>query len=286
MLNEQHRMDVLSNNMANVTTVGYKKEGTTSQSFDEVLDLKIKDSTVGYRLAQREGYNSRGVKIGENYVDWSQGSFRITDNTFDLALSDRGFFAVEFTNKAGETSTMYTRAGEFELNTQGYLVTHEGDYVLDENNCLQGGEYDYITALEPDEKNFRKLLKNTEELFNISCLNMGAWDKHDTLIFDTQAGRNAKLSSKGKSVEVIDVDSLELSPTFIKMDIEGAELKALSGLEKTIKKYTPKLYVCAYHRNEDLFSLPIKVLELNPDYKVYFRHSKYIPAWESNFYFV
>ena len=46
MLNEQNRMDVLSNNMANVTTVGYKKEGTTSQSFDQVLDLKIKDSTV------------------------------------------------------------------------------------------------------------------------------------------------------------------------------------------------------------------------------------------------
>ena len=42
MINEQNRMDVLSNNMANVTTVGYKKEGATSQSFDEVLDLKIK----------------------------------------------------------------------------------------------------------------------------------------------------------------------------------------------------------------------------------------------------
>ncbi|MBR3149909.1 MAG: FkbM family methyltransferase [Eubacterium sp.] len=165
------------------------------------------------------------------------------------------------------------------------LGAYDGDTIA-EFLTATNGEYDYITALEPDEKNFRKLLKNTEELFNISCLNMGAWDKHDTLIFDTQAGRNSKLSSKGKSVEVIDVDSLELSPTFIKMDIEGAELKALSGLEKTIKKYTPKLYVCAYHRNEDLFSLPIKVLELNPDYKVYFRHSKYIPAWESNFYFV
>ncbi len=134
MINEQNRMDVLSNNLANVTTVGYKKEGTTSQAFDEVLDLKIKDSTVGYRLAQREGYNSRGVKIGENYVDWSQGSFRITDNTYDLAISGDGFFAVEFTNKAGETSTKYTRAGEFELNVDGYLVTHEGDYVLDVNN--------------------------------------------------------------------------------------------------------------------------------------------------------
>ncbi len=147
-----------------------------------------------------------------------------------------------------------------------------------------GGEYSYITALEPDEKNFRKLLKNTEELFDITCLNMGAWDKNDTLIFESNAGRNSKLSSSGKSVDVIDVDSLELRPTFIKMDIEGAELKALCGAEKTIKEFKPKLYVCAYHRNEDLFALPLKIWELNPDYKIYFRHSKYIPAWESNFY--
>ena len=133
MINEQNRMDVLSNNMANVTTVGYKKEGATSQSFDEVLDLKIKDSTVGYNLVTREGYNSRGVKIGENYVDWSQGGFRITGNTYDLALGGSGFFAVEFTNKSGETSTKYTRAGEFQLNSAGNIVTHEGDYLLDTN---------------------------------------------------------------------------------------------------------------------------------------------------------
>ena len=133
MLNEQNRMDVLSNNMANVTTVGYKKEGTTSQSFDQVLDLKIKDSTVGYNLVTREGYTSRGVKIGENYTDWSQGSFRITGNTYDLALGGNGFFAIEFTNKAGETSTKYSRAGQFQLDSSGNIVTHEGDYLLDSN---------------------------------------------------------------------------------------------------------------------------------------------------------
>ena len=133
MINEQNRMDVLSNNMANVTTVGFKKEGTTSQSFDQVLDLKIKDSTIDYNLATREGYTTRGVKIGENYVDWSQGSFRITGNTYDLALGGSGFFAIEFTNKVGETSTKYTRAGEFQLDNEGYIVTHEGDYLLDAN---------------------------------------------------------------------------------------------------------------------------------------------------------
>ena len=165
------------------------------------------------------------------------------------------------------------------------LGAYDGDTIREFLEATGGG-YDYITALEPDEKNFKKLLKNTEEMFNISCLNMGAWDKKDTLIFSKKAGRNSKLSAEGAGVEVIDVDSLELTPTFIKMDIEGAELKALCGAEKTIKKYAPKLYVCAYHRNEDLFTLPLKILELNKDYKIYFRHSKYIPAWESNFYCV
>lgn len=134
LINEQNRMDIMTNNLANASTVGFKKEGSTSQSFDDVLTVKIKDSSVGMRNAQKLGVRNPGVKIGENYTDYSQGSFRITGNTYDIALSGEGFFAVEFTNKAGETSTMYTRAGQFTLNKDGYLVTQEGDYVLDIQN--------------------------------------------------------------------------------------------------------------------------------------------------------
>lgn len=134
MLNEQNRMDIMTNNLANASTVGYKKEGSTSQSFDDVLTVKIKDQSVGMRNVQKIGIKNPGVKIGENYTDYSQGSFRITGNTYDLALSGEGFFAIEFTNKAGETDTKYTRAGQFTLNKDGYLVTEEGDYVLDTQN--------------------------------------------------------------------------------------------------------------------------------------------------------
>lgn len=134
MVNEQNRMDILTNNLANASTVGFKKEGSTSQSFDDVLTVKIKDSSVGLANVQRTGVRNPGVKIGENYTDYTQGSFRITDNIYDLALSGEGFFAVEFTNKAGETDTKYTRAGQFTLNKDGYLVTQEGDYVLDTEN--------------------------------------------------------------------------------------------------------------------------------------------------------
>lgn len=133
MINEQNRMDVLTNNLANADTNGFKKEGATSQSFDSILAYKIKDSSEGYRLSKRIGINHPGVKIGEGYTDFSQGSLRNTGNTFDLALTDAGFFAVEFTNKAGETSVKYTRDGDFALTQDGYLVTRDGDNVLDEN---------------------------------------------------------------------------------------------------------------------------------------------------------
>ena len=131
LVNEQNRMDIMTNNLANASTVGYKKEGSTSQSFDDILTVKIKDASVGVMTVQRTGINNPGVKIGENYTDYTQGSFRNTGNTYDLALSGEGFFAIEFTNKAGETSTRYTRAGQFTLNKEGYLVTQDGDYVLD-----------------------------------------------------------------------------------------------------------------------------------------------------------
>ena len=134
MINEQHRMDTMTNNLANADTVGYKKEGATSRSFDAVLAVKLKDESVGLQNVQKIGYNNPGVIIGENYTDFTQGSFRVTDNTYDLALAGSGFFAIEFTNKAGETSTMYTRAGQFTLTNEGYLVTEDGDYVLDTQN--------------------------------------------------------------------------------------------------------------------------------------------------------
>jgi len=137
MINEQHRMDTLTNNLANSTTVGFKKEGSTSQSFDTVLAYKVKDASEAANIPKRVGINNPGVKIGENYTDYDQGSFKITDNTYDLALSGDGFFTIEFTNKAGETSTKYTRDGSFTLTQDGYLVTKDGDYVMGTNGRIK-----------------------------------------------------------------------------------------------------------------------------------------------------
>ena len=129
MIQEQQRMDTLTNNLANSDTTGFKKEGLTSQSFDAVLVDKIKDDSDPYYY-RRIGKANPGVKNGESYIDWSEGSFQVTDVPADMAIGGKGFFTVEFKNKAGETSTMYTRDGNFQLTRDGYLITTDGDYVL------------------------------------------------------------------------------------------------------------------------------------------------------------
>ena len=145
MLNQQNRMDVLTNNLANSATNGFKKEGSTSQSFDEQLAIKIKD-TSAYGLPKGLGDVSLGVKIGECYTDYGQGSFRVTDNIYDMAIDGDGFFAISYTNKAGETSVKYTRDGAFTVNREGYLVTKDGDFVLNQAAAEAGnpGQAGYI----------------------------------------------------------------------------------------------------------------------------------------------
>ncbi len=132
MVNEQRRVDVLANNLANSSTTGFKAEGSTSESFYDVLAYKIKDTSEPF-AARRLGAMNLGVKIGETYTDYSEGSFVTTNNDYDMALSGKGFFAIEFTSKAGEVSTKYTRAGDFIVNTKGELVNKNGDFVLDIN---------------------------------------------------------------------------------------------------------------------------------------------------------
>ena len=75
MRNEQKRMDIVTNNLANTDTTGFKKEGVTNQAFQDVLAYRIKDSTTPGVDAKRLGSMNMGVKIGETYRDFSQGAF-------------------------------------------------------------------------------------------------------------------------------------------------------------------------------------------------------------------
>lgn len=136
-----------------------------------------------------------------------------------------------------------------------------------------------VFAFEPDEKNFQALMKNFAKDSRIVCIKKGAFSKKTTLSF---AGGNADASKiMDKGTIQIEVDSIDNvldgeKATFIKMDIEGAELEALKGAQNTIRNYHPKLAISAYHKFEDLFTLPQYIYSLDNSYKFYLRRHSHL----------
>lgn len=165
------------------------------------------------------------------------------------------------------------------------LGAYRGDTV-EEFLSFTGGKYQKIIALEPDGRNYKKLLLSVEGKENIICFNSAVWNGDTTLFFSAKAGRQSAVSKSGKETDARCVDSILSGEecTIIKMDVEGAEKEAIEGAEETIIKYKPKLMISLYHRNEDIFSLPLQIKSINPDYKFILRHQLYIPAWETNLY--
>lgn len=117
--------DSTANNVANVNTVGYKKQSLT---FQNIYDANViqKSAQTGENVSV--GELSVGSRVQKLTYDFSQGALDKTGNPFDLAIQGDGFFKIQSDN--GDVS--YTRNGSFTMNNNGNLVTKDGDYVLDD----------------------------------------------------------------------------------------------------------------------------------------------------------
>lgn len=155
-----------------------------------------------------------------------------------------------------------------------------GMYTGDTANvffALVGNHYQHYYGFEPDEKNLEAAKKNLRGQPDVTIIPKGLWSAETRLAFSGSLTSSSRLDeTDGDSfVEVTGLDIYfydKAPPTFIKMDIEGAELEALKGAEKIIREYKPKLAVCAYHKPEDLYTLPELIRNYRSDYKFYLRH--------------
>lgn len=135
-------------------------------------------------------------------------------------------------------------------------------------------------CFEPDRTNVEPLKQNLEShKINYSLLEKGVWDSETELKFadNMKSVSHIVEDNSEESFNIIPVTTIDNvfvddDVTFIKMDIEGAELKALMGAEKTIKRCRPKLAICVYHKPEDMWEIPSLILDLCPDYRLYLRH--------------
>lgn len=131
ILTQQRTLNIISNNIANVNTTGFKADTAQTTTFGEMYLTRVDGITDMSSDANTQGIAPVTMirTMNGKYTDYEAGTFDSTERTLDFAIvSNEGFFAVELAN--GEVQ--YTRNGSFDIDAQGYLVAERG-YVLDTN---------------------------------------------------------------------------------------------------------------------------------------------------------
>ena len=134
-------------------------------------------------------------------------------------------------------------------------------------------DFKKIYLIEPISENIRIAKRELLEYKNVEFITCGISDKKETLYFNEEKSFSTIYGKGTQSVEVDTLDNIiKESIDYIKLDIEGAELDAIDGASQIIKKYKPVLAICVYHKAEDWYGVPQKILAINKEYKVYLRH--------------
>lgn len=193
MMAQQRKQEVLSNNMTNALTPGYKQDQASLKAFPELLIHRMENQQIPTRSQSQVrtmleiGAINTGVYVHETIPDFTQGSLQQTDMTTDMALvqtetpDENG--SIFFTIQNGDGDVRYTRNGNFTVDGEGNLTTNAGYYVLDNaGNPINtdGLEFEVTPEgfVQIGEQNIplgvvysndpNQLVKNEEDLFELA----------------------------------------------------------------------------------------------------------------------
>jgi flagellar basal-body rod protein FlgF len=193
MLAQTMLTDVVTNNLANVNTAGFKKDLAVSKEFREMLIYRINDSsgpkTLPWMGAEMVPIGSlgTGAMIDKIYTSHAQGIVRNTGNTLDMAIMGDGYFTINTKN-----GIRYSRNGSFALNAQQELVTNTGDRVLGENGPIRLA----------DETKAKVTIDETGGIYNngvfIDRLRMAAFS--DVNVLEKEGDSYFRATQEGKQI--------------------------------------------------------------------------------------
>ena len=214
-----------------------------SDFYDNLSDQYSKDSFIAYLLSKTRQDMKYLPPVFDKVQYFLKGIFNLTNHE---SYFDCGAFT-------GDTIAEFIKAA--------------------------GGSYSHIWAAEPDRSNYNRLMQyiEDEKLQDIDVVNKGIYGYAGKLPFQESGSMLSMISdSSDNYIEVDTIDNIVQGKpvTYIKMDVEGAELMALRGAEKTIREYKPILGISIYHKERDLVDIPMYIKEIAPDYKFYFRVHK------------
>lgn len=243
-----------------------------------------------YRLLNNEYFKNR-----ENIEVIKQNAIKVIDILEDeesreiLVVLIKNWFDFDVTGigyKGIFSQDQYYPVGIIRLRDDEAFVdagAYNGDTLL-EFIAKTDQQFDSICAFELDRQNFHEMEITVNKLETklkdkIKLYNFGMLDEEKDIGYETGgSGKQSTCinmigsdSDSGRTVRLSDIMRNDKA-TFIKMDIEGSELKALFGAEEIIRNQKPKLAICVYHKPEHLWEIPLYLKRIVPEYKIFLRH--------------
>lgn len=195
-------------------------------------------------------------------MEFSRNNIIIPKNGFLLGVVGKQYFDLFEPQK----SEVFVDAGGW-----------HGDTILEFIRWC-GNDYKKIYSFEPDEACWEIMEKNlrVHNVCNFELIKKGLWNQETELYFEGNgtAGSMCSQYQGFSSVKVTTIDKVlnGSRASFIKMDVEGSELETLQGARATIEKFHPRLAVCVYHKDDDIWKLPHYIWEIDNTYKIWMRH--------------
>ena len=198
MLAQQMNVDVISNNIANMTTTGFKRQRVDFKDLIyQNLDKPGAPSSDVDTLLPTGLQLGLGVRVGSVYKIHEQGALQLTENPLDLAITGDGFFQIEMPN--GEIA--YTRSGVFQVNENGEIVTTNG-HLLEPNIVIPD---DAISVEINENGEVYADIQGQVDLVNLGQIELATFINSagleaigDNLFLETEASGNAQLSNPGQ----------------------------------------------------------------------------------------
>ena len=268
-----------------VFVLGFNDDNGPNERIAEFL----KDSKIN-KYTFKLNYLAKGLNyeyISANREKFAETFYWLADEFSKKTMIE--FLKLKITYALKHNLEIYHPNQYFNEVTNGVRTPNGGGYVdcgafngdtVEKFIDWSGGNYSKIFAVEADPLNFVALEKFVAEknYKNVVAVNCGAWNEKTTLTFSDSNNTSSAVSADGNikiNADTIDNITGGEKIKFIKMDIEGAELTALKGAAETIKTFKPTLAICAYHKAEDLITLPQFIKSLNLNYKFYLRKQRY-----------
>ena len=242
-----------------------------------------------YLLSQLKNFSNE-IRVTNGYwldLDFNYAGHEVEINTLKALLADKK--SIELVDQIVSYRTSgdindYPEPSLFDEYSPKDLPRYKGPIKLIDCGAFTGVAIeklmhagyaiDSFVAFEPDLVNYEKLSGKAFNVRHSTCLPLGVWSCNTQLRFNSNASMGSSIDSDGDTIiQCVRVDDVlkNYEPNLIKFDVEGAEVEAINGLEKTIKRYKPNLAISVYHKPKHFFEIPLLINSWGLGYQFHLR---------------